>query len=304
MIRHLVHDSIDKAKWDRCVEASPNGIVYAKSWYLDIVSPGWEGLVDEDYSAVFPLTCRRKLFIHYLYQPFFTQQLGLFGTEQHIHEKKTMLFLDAIPEKFRLVEIQLNTGNALKHSDGYALNARLTHHLSFAESKERLYAMYSQNVKRNLKKASESSIAVSPVDPADVVSLFRRNRGRNIATLGKAEYNTLEMLLEEAGKRRLLTCLGAFSPDKLLVAAAIFLKSMHSYIFLLSGQTPEGRNTGGMSAVINHFIMDHAHENNYLDFEGSMDPNLARFYKSFGSEEVVYLQIRKNKLPAPIRWLK
>ena len=59
-----------------------------------------------------------------------------------------------------------------------------------------------------------------------------------------------------------------------------------------------------MSFLIDSFIKNHSGENKVLDFEGSMDNNLARFYKSFGSEEIVYLQILKNKLPFFIRWLK
>jgi hypothetical protein len=59
-----------------------------------------------------------------------------------------------------------------------------------------------------------------------------------------------------------------------------------------------------MSQLIDSFIRDHSGEEVYLDFEGSMDLNLARFYKGFGSKEVVYLQIRKNNLPGIIRWLK
>jgi hypothetical protein len=59
-----------------------------------------------------------------------------------------------------------------------------------------------------------------------------------------------------------------------------------------------------MSAIINSFIREHSGEKLYLDFEGSMDANLSRFYKSFGSKEIVYLQIRKNNLPVLLRWLK
>ena len=59
-----------------------------------------------------------------------------------------------------------------------------------------------------------------------------------------------------------------------------------------------------MSLLIDSFIKEHSREDNILDFEGSMDVNLARFYKSFGSKEVVYLQILKNNLPVIIRWLK
>ncbi len=45
MIRHLKNDEIEREKWDECIAAAFNGNVYGFSWYLDIVSPGWEALV-------------------------------------------------------------------------------------------------------------------------------------------------------------------------------------------------------------------------------------------------------------------
>ena len=51
------------------------------TWYLDIVSPGWEAIVKEEagcYVAVLPLPVRRKFGLRYLQQPLLTQQLGLF----------------------------------------------------------------------------------------------------------------------------------------------------------------------------------------------------------------------------------
>jgi len=83
-----------------------NGMVYGCSWYLDIVCPEWEALVQDDYEAIFPLTCNRKFGIRYLYQPFFTQQLGIFSRgllSGELVEK----FLDAIPVHFRFAEINL-----------------------------------------------------------------------------------------------------------------------------------------------------------------------------------------------------
>jgi hypothetical protein len=64
------------------IARSFNGIVYAYSWYLDIVSPGWDALVKDDYKSVMPLTWRKKYGIKYLYQPFFTQQLGVFSSDK------------------------------------------------------------------------------------------------------------------------------------------------------------------------------------------------------------------------------
>ena len=59
-----------------------------------------------------------------------------------------------------------------------------------------------------------------------------------------------------------------------------------------------------MSLIIDHFIEKHQRELKVLDFEGSMNDDLSRFYRSYGSQEIVYLQIRKNTLPIPFRWLK
>src|ERR1043166_572384 len=107
MIHYLEHSAIDKPKWDRCIESSANGMIYASSWYLDLVSPGWNALVEHDYQSVFPLTRRKKFGFHYLCQPPFTQQLGLFGRESSGNEEHILQFCGSIPTKYKLIEINL-----------------------------------------------------------------------------------------------------------------------------------------------------------------------------------------------------
>lgn len=60
MILFRSHSEIDKEKWDACIRESANGMIYGYSWYLDIVSPGWAGLIEDAYTAVFPLTQRKS----------------------------------------------------------------------------------------------------------------------------------------------------------------------------------------------------------------------------------------------------
>jgi hypothetical protein len=79
MITYLTHKEIDFEKYDRCIDLSLNGIVYAYSWYLDMVTDDWDILVEDDYKSVMPLPKRKKFGIHYIYQPFFVQQLGVFS---------------------------------------------------------------------------------------------------------------------------------------------------------------------------------------------------------------------------------
>ena len=82
MLQYLKHGEIDFQRWDDCIDHAINSYVYAYSWYLNIVAGEWDALVEEKdgkYQRVFPLPFRKKAGIKYIYQPPFTQQLGLFS---------------------------------------------------------------------------------------------------------------------------------------------------------------------------------------------------------------------------------
>ncbi len=61
MIKLLSNDQIDRALWDKTIESSPYGMIYALSWYLDIVCPDWEALVSDNYEQVMPLPVKKKM---------------------------------------------------------------------------------------------------------------------------------------------------------------------------------------------------------------------------------------------------
>ena len=90
---------------------------------------------------------------------------------------------------------------------------------------------------------------------------------------------------------------GVYSPKNELCAGAIFIKSKHKTIFLFSGLTVEGRELNAMAMLISAFIEDHSQHPITLDFEGSNDPQLARFYKSFGAITSTYPHLEINNLP-------
>ena len=102
-IRYFKHKEIDKEKWDTCIDNASNSLIYAFSWYLDIVSPNWEALIAGDYHLVMPLPAKRKYGINYLFQPKYTQQLGVFGVEPSIEPVSD--FISKIPKKFIFVDL-------------------------------------------------------------------------------------------------------------------------------------------------------------------------------------------------------
>ncbi len=305
MIRYLKHSEIDKNRWDQCIDQSDEALVYANSWYLDIVSPGWNALVEDDYKAVFPVTRRKKFGFHYLFQPPFTQQLGLFNSKTG---DKNILsdFLENIPAEYKLIEIQLNSVNtSLAIPSTFKKVERITHHLNLNSAAGLLENNFSENTRRNIKRFNKSEWKIQPdSDPNKLVDLFRNNRGKDISQLKDGDYANFLSICSEAKNRNLIYCLGATDTRNVLQAGVVFIKTHAGFILLFSALSDAGKENGAMAALIGEFIRAHAGKNGILDFEGSMDPGIARFYKSFGSHEIVYLQIINNRLPFFLRWLK
>lgn len=296
MITYLQHSDVNKKKWDECIQNSFNGFIYAYSWYLDIVCPGWEALVENDYERVMPLTCRKKSGIHYLYQPVFTQQLGVFS-RNILNESVVEEFIQSIPEKYKLIEINLNVFNkvdATKHP----VSVNKNYELDLIPSYESLYKRYAENTRRNLKTAEKSQLEiVKNIDHIKVIEMFRMNRGKDIETLNDNEYETFSKLIEILRNKYLAHSWGVKSAEEEICAAAIFIESNKRVIFIFSATNPAARSNGAMTFLIDNFIRENAQRDLILDFEGSNNPNLARFYKGFGSTECRYFQYKKNTLP-------
>jgi hypothetical protein len=296
VITYLRHKEIDRLKWDNCVQRSVNGIIYAYSWYLDVVSPEWEALVEDDYASVMPLTGAKKMGIYYLFPPFFTQQLGVFSVIK-LNEEKIKEFISAIPPKYSYFEINLNTFNKFSSME-MIIHPNLTHELDLIESYENIYTGYSENTCRNLKRAGAAGLIIDKqAAPAQIIKLFRNNKGRNFESLGDREYGILEDLIETCLSKGRAQIWSVLTKEKRVCAGAFFVESNGKVIFLFSGANQVARTNSAMPFLIDRFISENANRNLVLDFEGSNDPNLARFYKSFGSKECVYLQVKVNRLP-------
>lgn len=300
MIKYLKHDEINFEKWDQCIDRSVNGMIYANSWYLDLVHSQWEALVENDYERVMPLTTGKKFGINYLFQPPFTQQLGVFSTK-HLTDEIVKEFCEAIPSKFKFIEINLNTHNKIKANvPGYY--PWLTHELDLISPYETLSANYSTNLKRNLKKAEQSKITiVENIKPDDIINIFRKNKGKLLTGLKDQNYELLVRMIYVMIYKRLAYVAGAFTEANDLCAGAFFVYSKKKAIFYFSATDDTAKASGAMPLLIDHFIQKHANKHITLDFEGSNDPNLARFYKSFGANQVIYPHIRISKLNPILR---
>ena len=294
MITYLQHNDIDKPKWDATIAQCGN--IYAFSWYLDLVHPDWEALVEDDYQTVMPLTGGKKFGVSYLFQPYFVQQLGVFSLSP-LSPEKTATFLNAIPKKYRFAEIRLNEKNVLDDNlQGVEYHRNVLFDLN--QSYDTIRASYHQNTKRNLAKAEANNLQiVDTVIPYHVVALFTDNRGALLDKWGDAEYARLTRLAQVAQKRQAAFMLGVTEKGVgELLCAAIFMKTDSRITFLFSGLKQEGKDKQAMTFLLDHVIQKFANQPITFDFEGSDDDNLARFYLGFGGQEVRYPSYAFNRL--------
>lgn len=292
MIRYLEHNAIDRQKWDDLVAS--HGLIYAQSWYLDVVHPDWEALVLDDYEAVMPITGGTKFGVHYLFQPFFAQQLGIISRQPLSPETQTQ-FLQSVPKKYRFCEIRLNESNTFDEyiqSIEYHRNVALILNQDY----DTIRACYHTNTKRNLSKAESHDLRLTEVvQLPEIIDLFRANRGVEVGVWGDAEYARLLRLGEEAVRRDAAFLVGVKEGNDLL-CGALFMKTADRIIFLFSGCGEQGRQKQAMTLMMDGVIQRFANQSVTFDFEGSDDDNLARFYLGFGGEERRYPSYTFNNM--------
>ncbi len=302
-IRHLKNHQVSVKQWDEWVENSINRRLYASSVFLDIFSPDWDALVIDDGAAFMPLTRNRKYFIRYLFQPIFLQQLGLFFNDPG-YAGSLPVFIGKLSEIYPYVDIALNEMNIDNSGDlKYTLmdNYLLTLDVPFQSAADR----FNSNTRRNIKKALKAGMDIrTNALPSDVVETFISNQGKMYPNVRKKNYICLRSLLERGIADGFVEIISAHNNKGQLIAAACFIKDFDRYVFYFSANTREGREFGAMFYIIDHFIEKYSESGMELDFNGSMNSDIARFYSGFGAKKKCYPRLKINNLQYPFRIFK
>lgn len=299
MIRFLQHDMIDTARWDDCISNAVNGNLVAFSWYLNIVSPGWCALVEGDYESVFPLPVSSRNGIKYMMQPYFSQQLGLFSRALPL-EDMVAVFLNNIPSEYRYIDINLNSFNRVPKAENVSEMINLE--LDLSGDYGTISAGYQSNLQRNLKKASQNKLQISTtVKPEELISLFRANKGQDLKNLQNDQYNLIKQIAGESISKGTGEIWGVYNENNELAAGILWVRSHQKAVFLFSALSDTGKKSNAMPWLIDLYISQHAGKSLTLDFEGSNNPGLARYYSSFGAKKVTYQRYIHNSLPYPMR---
>lgn len=307
----LQYNEIDKAAWDVCVEASDQRQVYALSWYLDVVSPGWQAVVEQEgevYTCVMPLPVRRKYGILYLQQPLFCQQLGIYS-RQELRPEQAKAFLALVQQHFKYASgYAFCTGNSapLQRIKQEELQPVYTLYLDLNKPYEQLWKGYNRDRKYNLNKARREKLRITHShDIEPLIRLFRQNIAHKVyGGVDEAAYDTLRQLYTACVEKGIAELLYTLSEDGSITAGALFLYYGGYIIYIFNAADSSGRKSNGRTLLLDDLIQRNANTPQTLDFESPMIESIAGFYESFGPVPVPFYTLKYNHLPLPLRLLK
>ncbi|HCS21947.1 MAG TPA: hypothetical protein DIW47_15565 [Bacteroidetes bacterium] len=283
-IRYLKNEELDTASWDACIQESMPSLLYAYSWYLDLVCDDWDALVLGDYEAVMPLPFTKKLGFKMALHPPFCQQLGVFSRSA-VNESLVNAFLAAIPRRFRGVNLHLNYHNPLKSG----VSRRSNYVLDLMPDMDELKTHFESSVIRSVRKSEKSSCALlEGIDLKSILELLAwQNKDKNMG-ISSRSMRKLERLITVCTQKGVLISIGLYSPMNHLCAVAVFLKDRQRLYYLLGASDEIGREYAGMPRILLYLIEKFVGQGYTLDFEGSEIPGVARFFKKFGAKNSPY----------------
>ncbi len=301
MIRYLTRNELDIVKYDHCIDNAVNTLIYAYSWFLDIVCDDWVVLVYKDYEAVMPLPKRKKYFIDYVYTPFWVIQLGVFSVSEEV---QTTDFLNEVFKHFRFVELRMNTQNLINELSITKIEKQLQF-LSLKDDYETTFSNYRKDRKKDLQKAEKSDLFERWNDnPENLVKLFKKNVGRRARNIKEKDYVVLLNLLSKCIEKKVGNVLSIYDKNNQLVASGFFLRHKKTMIKLISSTDFKNRKNGANTFLIDRVICKFQKNYNVFDFGGSSIKSIANYSKSFGAETEKYYLIKYNNLPKLLKLFK
>jgi hypothetical protein len=295
------------------VAVAPEALPYVCAWWLAATAGRWDAVVEmrEDtgaYVSVFPLPTKTRPWGRDVYQPPFTQQLGLVTTAASRH-RNVLDYLAMLPAaRFAHLYLQLSTHNELVSAPpSFRLTQRQTYQLSLAPVYATLAASYAPDYRRRLGRNQEQQLplVVTETPSADaIIHLFKMQKGD--VGLKNQDYRCLHALTQALQANNCLLVTEVRAPASgAVLAGAVFVHYAHFIIYLFAAASPEGKKVSAPLLLLDHIIQRFAGSPGLvLDFEGGMIPSIARFFANFGAAPVPYVALTQTRQPWYLQWMR
>lgn len=276
--------NIDTEKWDQTIANSSIENIFCYSWYLDATAKNWCALVSENYKTVLPLPYSKKLGVTQLYQPQFTREIDIFGSDFDWNEA-----IRFIQKEFKAVQFRTAVQLALTQTE-QRVHQQLPLNGEYA---------FSTNAKRLIKKSKDIIIDTSS-STQDLLNIFKETAFKKIDSISEEDVVRLSDLMQDALKQNKGEILVIKDGSK-TVGAGFFLKDKNRITYLKGACYDEAKKKGAMFKLMESAFLRYESEFDIFDFGGSNVENVANFYRKFGASDRTYYNYQLKDLP---KWYK
>ena len=298
----------------------PNLPVFFTPWYLDSTcgKDHWNVAISyrgTDRSGIMPYFRSKKFGISHITMPLLLPYLGpwiIYPSQKQKkvtqlgYEKKVIGELISQLPNDTLIKMHCHPElkNILPaHWSGFDLKVRYTFQHQSSSEEEIMQAI---DVKqRNIIQKNKDQFEIVASDDIDLFwtlnkSSFRKNNSPIPYTKDYLTrlYNAVK--LNEAGKLHFAV------KDGKTHCGILTVKDQKCTYCLAIGNDPNHKNSGALSVLMYHAIVEALKETEYFNFEGGMIPNIEKFFRSFGGELTPYYRIEKARnqfLKGLLNWM-
>jgi hypothetical protein len=299
VIKYLKHDEINKQKWDQCLLNSCNCLIYAFSYFLDVMAPGWEAIVVNDYEMILPLPVKKKWGIKYFYIPPFTSQLGLFGADPSIN-LNSILYL--VESKVKYGDIFFNYANTINAG---LVTARTNFVLGLRVGYESIYENYAADLKRILRKNVKNEMVYSRQSKIEfTVQLYQENYAYRTPHLSRQDYEKFITVCNLLNAKKMCFTRSMCAKDGSVLCSLICLADEKRIYTIINPSTETGRKKEAAIFLFDELIKEFSGMDVVLDFVGSDLNGVQFFLKKYSPINQPVFYYHYNNLPFPVKLLK
>jgi hypothetical protein len=298
-------------RWDELVQASSQGSLFCRSWWLKVVAPDARvfGYFDRGrLVAGIPLFFKKRLGIKFCTMPILTQTWGVViepieGKPVHQITRQTeilKIFARRLSgEQVFLQRFHPTIANFLPfYWLGFQQVSRVTYVIEYLCDLDRVWAEMRENQRREIRKAEKRGIVVERCDSEIVALNLAKTYGRQ-GLQSPAKTHLLRLIHQAAQQNDAGECFAARDASGRVHAAAMLVWDRKRAYYLAGGGDPTLRASGATALLLWKMMQFSSGRSAVFDFEGSQIPAVERFFRAFGASQVWYHEI--SKMP---RWLR
>ena len=296
------------ADYDELVSASPQGSVFATSWWLDAVADGrWRANTLSEGGGVvaaWPTVVRKTRWGEVHEGAPLTPYLGpLFAprdSELRRREEEVKRLEQLAEELGEAAHIEAACNPAFDYWTplrwhGFTQTTRYTWRFPRLDDLDGILARARENIRREIRKAEKRGVTVDDGSLEDFQEVHLRTAAHQEIPGAERYLPALRRIDAAASERNARRILLARDADGRTHAGGYFVRDEKWVYYLAGASDPELRTSGAASLLLWKGIAYAAEEGLGFDFEGSIIRGVERFFRAFAGVPTPYSVVRTTR---------